>query len=1196
MEKKDQQCQLADSAPEGDAATTIEDEVKASGITWVSAPSSGGDVCSFPFRYKEILYYACTNITINGTTSGDLGSPENPVHLCATEKDQDFNPQKMGFCNTNQRCPIQLQRPEEVEGGQKTNLTLSVVEGQTEFKQTYVKSVETEIIVERKFNIPGYTYNLTLVSFNMHDITAPNIIMRWHILCANPIKPADWDLVYPPNIHYGDTFEVMLSVKKDVPLPTKPKLHVYAVVGMPGTVSTAMKRFDHAPFFSMQQSEFTIPFYVKDDKSAASTAEKKRWTFDPNRKPAGWWETLVTEDGLPPPEVMMYQEYEFEFMGMEDINETNGDFANGKSPTTNLLSGSGGTDIGSGESGSEKDYHKLTLCFPTIKFPGSYGFTVTMKNGISDFRYSTDWNLTDPVYYPENITLLLPGGEGYTHNTGKDDTGYCLQFPNGTSILGENNEEKCHEGNSVNVTEEVQYKWQFNWVEIFAKLEGPFEGTLKYVLPEEAPNDTPLLDFVKPKFYLPAAAHPVFELNMYRGTPRMIAYNFSNLDPAGFNPEMCYVDWPPDNLMSPCTWTSCQDQEARYSGFTPKLVWDIRNCKNVTEDTYNVTLGAWNPLDGWMWLDKPFKVEVLERIGPIFIEDFSVITDINETKPFNIRFAKMGVKTCVTVDYGDGSPMLFFGNAYSCKLRYPELTTFKVGYLDSVAKTFDLNYTYTTRGLYDVTVSGFDERGFAEEKLGVTIFRMPCKVPQVWLPENCTSWLREDRIPKNIQSKPYQVASMSILECNQTVETSMLWTAYKVLIKKDPNSQAGLVEELTEIQINETVPTFQSSMIDIPPLALDYGLHKLVFKMEIETGVPDLPLFRTAYTYFNVTASPLVPSFIKGSVSKVTRGWGQIIKLDGSKFSIDPDNPADKQFNYTWFCRRIDGGGEKLENGLEGPEEFDDHFWNDANDNAVEDEGEMYPVYKDFEAQRIPKHRDPMIINPLPGCLGYGAGPLKVNGPRLTFNTSSFVTYAQVYEISMILAKDVRQAMVKVEIDVGVLPAPIVEIECASAGLCFPIPGAIFVNPTSRLAMRSACIAECLGGPLTYKWNLINLPNFEINTMYCDEEKMTTTSTTTTTTTTTSTTTTTLPPAVTIVTSTYTDNSTGIVYTAASSNGSIMVSFDDGDSGGRKKRQIGATYSEGESVSTNTALVRGPLIPDTMPVGCSSVFSGGIIS
>ena len=44
----------------------------------------------------------------------------------------------------------------------------------------------------------------TLFSFNMHDVTAPNIIMKWRILCANPVKPEDWELVYNKSIHYGE--------------------------------------------------------------------------------------------------------------------------------------------------------------------------------------------------------------------------------------------------------------------------------------------------------------------------------------------------------------------------------------------------------------------------------------------------------------------------------------------------------------------------------------------------------------------------------------------------------------------------------------------------------------------------------------------------------------------------------------------------------------------------------------------------------------------------------------------------------------------------------------------------------------------------------------------------------------------------------------------------------------------------------
>ena len=77
----------------------------------------------------------------------------------------------------------------------------------------------------------------------------------------------------------GDTFEMRLAVKPDVDFPTMPTIRVYAVIGFPKvpeydydeivdafslqTTSTAMRRFDHAPFFSMQKSEYTIPFYVK---------------------------------------------------------------------------------------------------------------------------------------------------------------------------------------------------------------------------------------------------------------------------------------------------------------------------------------------------------------------------------------------------------------------------------------------------------------------------------------------------------------------------------------------------------------------------------------------------------------------------------------------------------------------------------------------------------------------------------------------------------------------------------------------------------------------------------------------------------------------------------------------------------------------------------------------------------------------
>jgi hypothetical protein len=46
--------------------------------------------------------------------------------------------------------------------------------------------------------------------------------------------------------------------------------------GFPGSVSTAMRRWDHAPFFSMQQPKFIVPFYVQNDYSQHAINVNKR--------------------------------------------------------------------------------------------------------------------------------------------------------------------------------------------------------------------------------------------------------------------------------------------------------------------------------------------------------------------------------------------------------------------------------------------------------------------------------------------------------------------------------------------------------------------------------------------------------------------------------------------------------------------------------------------------------------------------------------------------------------------------------------------------------------------------------------------------------------------------------------------------------------------------------------------------------
>lgn len=72
--------------------------------------------------------------------------------------------------------------------------------------------------------------------------------------------------------------------------------------------------------------------------------------------------------------------------------------------------------------------------------------------------------------------------------------------------------------------------------------------------------------------------------------------------------------------------------------------------------------------------------------------------------------------------------------------------------------------------------------------------------------------------------------------------------------------------------------------------------------------------------------------------------------------------------------------------------------------------------------------------------------------------------------------------MAKLEIEIGEVPGPIFTISCISESLCFPGSDAVYVNPTSRLALVGKCTQWCEDGELTYEWSLMS-SEFDINTV-----------------------------------------------------------------------------------------------------------------
>ncbi len=106
------------------------------------------------------------------------------------------------------------------------------------------------------------------------------------------------------------------------------------------------------------------------------------------------------------------------------------------------------------------------------------------------------------------------------------------------------------------------------------------------------------------------------------------------------------------------------------------------------------------------------------------------------------------------------------------------------------------------------------------------------------------------------------------------------------------------MEELTEVFINASLPSYNTTALQFPTRFLEYGLYKAVFRLQIETYIPGIEVYGEAFTYLRVIKSPLVPVMIEGAASKTARGWNQQVYLNPKGLSKDPDDPENKVRNY----------------------------------------------------------------------------------------------------------------------------------------------------------------------------------------------------------------------------------------------------------------------------------------------------------
>jgi hypothetical protein len=98
-----------------------------------------------------------------------------------------------------------------------------------------------------------------------------------------------------------------------------------------------------------------------------------------------------------------------------------------------------------------------------------------------------------------------------------------------------------------------------------------------------------------------------------------------------FQPPPCAIDWPPGSQDQPVAVKKysihhCQNLVCFQLVFDTYSMHDNWCNEFQNEGIYDVSMAAFNPLDGWI-SSNPLTIEVLAPIGPFKIDDFLIVSD-----------------------------------------------------------------------------------------------------------------------------------------------------------------------------------------------------------------------------------------------------------------------------------------------------------------------------------------------------------------------------------------------------------------------------------------------------------------------------------------------------------------------------------------------------------------------------------------
>ncbi|KAF6033002.1 hypothetical protein EB796_008704 [Bugula neritina] len=278
---------------------------------------------------------------------------------------------------------------------------------------------------------------------------------------------------------------------------------------------------------------------------------------------------------------------------------------------------------------------------------------------------------------------------------------------------------------------------------------------------------------------------------------------------------------------------------------------------------YNVTVRVKNDLSHES-VSALFTIQHTADLSPSALSTSST-TIPGKPKLFSISLDSECVDCCMTVDFGDGSPLTYFSSRTNTNASCGELGA----KLHPLSIPLMLNHTYLEEGAYDLSVTlknPFTEMMSFTKSIAVSTRH--CHQPELYIENQRSSFLDAEPRYKSVLSTTY---AYTVLVCSDTLMNSKRWKIYSInadfgyrvkeieLSSISTRVTAQLIYSINadfgyrvkEIELS-SISTRVTAQLILPHLFLDLGYYELEYSVSMSQGVDGVPFYANVSTFIQI--------------------------------------------------------------------------------------------------------------------------------------------------------------------------------------------------------------------------------------------------------------------------------------------------------------------------------------------------------